>query len=615
MGLKQSSLLIQGSEKVKGLQLPGQSGKTRKMEERITNYMIYARQEGYEDDLNIIISSNNKILVDQTTSRFNNDLGPQTDTNNDAASLSSEFSEDSDDEIVILKNGASTWTYAKNRTEKEWVHDINEDDVDMIVCCANSKRFKKIFRVLELLEKSKHFHKNINIWIDEAHKSLKLWKKYHISNNNVLAFKKVKNVTLVTASWDPIDKFYNIHRIPYEFTHPDVYRPLNECDWHIIEPADFVESENEIEEILPFDNNSTAPRYLQQVLEKEKIKINGKIINCLDFIQQAGKCWFTPGNSTTVTHDIICNYLLDKGFNGIKLNGKAKELIYCDTTKSILSWTEYAEGKEPNLVLAKLFDEYPSLKNSPFFITGLNCVKEGLTFQGEKFMFDGGILPPMSNPSDAYQLACRLAGNLKSLPIYNTHSKPVIITTSKMRKMIIKQENININLPRILHEEGRTMPTQYDKNRAARGNVEHDHTKKRGFRIFTNYDHLVGFLKIFGYKTAFKLEPNHSLDEFKGKHVCSVQSIRGAKQTTRYLTEVIDKIELAYGGSGAVKRGLPCYLDIKNAPDGLVWLAVVGQDMVPPSCDQKKLVDADIAFPDEYDSLKSDAVDYNTIYL
>jgi hypothetical protein len=611
MGQKQSSILIQGSEKVKGLQLPGQSGKTRKMEERITNYMTYARSQGYEDDLNIIISSNNKILVDQTTSRFNNDLGPQADTDNDIASLSSGFSEESDDEIVILKNGASTWTYAKNRTEKEWVYDINEDEVDMIVCCANSKRFKKIFNVLQLLEKSKHFHKNINIWIDEAHKSLKLWKKYHISNNNILAFKKIKNVTLVTASWDPIDKFYNIHRIPYEFTYPEVYLKLAECNWHIIEPDDNLETETETDEILPFDNNNSAPRYLKQILEKEKIKINGELINVLDYFQQAGKHLFTPGNSITKTHDDICDYLLEKGFNGVKLNGKAKELIYCDQTKSILSWTEYAEGKEPNQVLAKLFDEFPSLNDFPFFITGLNCVKEGLTFQGEKFMFHGAILPPMSNPSDAYQLACRLAGNLKSLSIYDTNNKPFIITTSKMKKMIIKQENININLPRILHEEGRTLPTQYDKNRAARGNVEHDYTKKTGFRVFSNYDHLVGFLKIFGHKTTFKLEPQHSLVEFQGKHVCSVQSSRGAKQTTRYLTEVIDKIDLAYGGSGAIKRAFPCYLDITHAPEGLVWVAVIGQDMD----NIQKLVEADNKFPDEYDSLKSNAVDYETIYL
>ena len=77
MGNTQS---IVGSEKVTGIQLPGQSGKTRKMEEKIKYFMEIARGGGEEDNLNILISANSKLLVEQTSSRFNEDLGPSSDT-------------------------------------------------------------------------------------------------------------------------------------------------------------------------------------------------------------------------------------------------------------------------------------------------------------------------------------------------------------------------------------------------------------------------------------------------------------------------------------------------------------------------------------------------------
>ena len=173
-----------------------------------------------------------------------------------------------------------------------------------------------------------------------------------------------------------------------------------------------------------------------------------------------------------------------------------------------------------------------------------------------------------------------------------------------MQKKIKKQENIVIFLPRILYEEGRTLPTKLDKNRAARGHVNHD-PMGLGYRVFKEFNTLKKFINLCGKVTTFTEEYNGK-DEYQGKHICSVQSSRGATKQPRYLTEVIDKIQLAYGGGSAKKRALPCYLDVEKAPEGLVWVAVVADDM------KDKILIADKECPDESDKWLKIAKDYTT---
>ena len=583
---------IPGWEKVNGIQLPGQSGKTRKMEEKIAEYMAFTRNDNDDDDLNILISSNSKLLVEQTTTRFDNDLGPQCA--DDSESSDSTSSSDDGAEIVVLKNGASTWTSSVKKEPMELFADILDDEVSMIVCCANTARFKKLIMILERLEKSKHFKRKINIWIDEAHKPLTLLLKEQ--NNRIIAFKKIARVTLVTASWDPIDKYFAIPRIPYEVTHPDVYRSLHECEWRIIEPLMPDDDDDAGEETCHFDMSTQAPGYIQQIFNDAHL---------LAFIEQPGKKWLIPGNSRTITHDAIAEYLVNRGWNGLKLNGKEKALRI-HVGDRVIDYTTYNNLKqEPKDVLARLFHEYPELSDAPFFVTGLNCIKEGITFQGENFMFNGAILPNITSPSDAYQLACRLAGNLKGLDIYTSYARPLVITTSRMERKIKKQENIAIFLPRILYESGRTLPTSSDKNRAARGYVRHD-AKGMGYRVFKHYSTFLGYTGLLGRRTLFREAQNTSLgDPFYPFHTASIQSSRGATSKPRYLTEAIDKIDLAYGGGGALKTGFPCYLDINDSTT-LVWVAVV-----PDIPDIMRLTDhADSIYPDESSAWMPFAKDY-----
>ena len=568
---------LPGFEKVNGIQLPGQSGKTRKMEEKITEYQQITRNDRGEDDFNIMISSNNKILVDQTMNRINTDLGPQLDEDNESVDTNSD-AEDDGSEYAVLRNGAETWTSSTNKEPMELALDIIDDVVSMIVCCSNAARFKKLVKILERLQSSKHFKRKINIWIDEAHKCIKLLLKENF--NRVLSFSKVARVMLVTASWDPIDKYFNIPRIPYQYTHPEVYRSLHECEWCIIEPI--IPDDNEsVDEPGTFDMNSKAPGYVLQIFTDITLVAN---------IEQPGKHWLIPGNSLTKTHDAITDFLRSRSWSGLKLNGKEKVIYVNDR---IIDYNIYNDKKEePKDVLARLFNEYPELNEVPFFVTGLNCIKEGITFQSNSFMFDGAILPNVASPSDAYQLACRLAGNLKGLDNYEYYEKPLIITTTRMEKRIKKQENINIYLPRILYEEGRTLPTQLDKNRAARGKVSHD-IKGKGYRVFKDYSSFKGYAELILKKSHFKEHPD-SDDPHYPLHAVSVQSVRGGQRKPRYLSEVIDKIELAYGGGGGMKTGFPCYLDIA-LPDTLVWLVVI-HDI--PNID-RMVANADRIYPDE----------------
>lgn len=572
-----------GYKKVKGIQLPGQSGKTRKMQDKLSEFMKQTRSENGEDDINILLTSNNKILVNQTTTRFDDDLGPVSERTSVA-------SDDSVEENggVILTCGADPWTSSTKLDVDGVVAGILTDILSMLVCCANGVRFKRLAVVLKKLEDAKRFKGSINIWLDEAHKYIKLLKKYI----GILSYSKIKSVTLVSATWDPIDKLYSIPRITYEITHPSVYRSLHECTWEIVEPL--IDDSKSTDDDNPYDSTTTAPGYIAQIISDTK---RWSIVN------KPGTCWLIPGNSKVITHNVIAEELIGRGWNGLILNGERKMMIISVDGEEI-DYSTYNKGnKEPKDVLERLFVEKPSLKTRPFFVTGLICLKEGITFQGKGFLFDGAIIPQMSNPSDAYQLACRLAGNVKGLPNYDPKKLPIIITSSRMEKKIKKQENIAIFLPRILYEEGRDIPTDIDKNRAARGRVAHD-PKGLGYRIFSTYESYSSYVTDTGRKTAFKSEPNGE-ENYAGKHVCSVQSSRGALQKPRYLTEVIDKIDLAYGGKGATKTGFPCYLDVATSPQGLVWVVVIS-----PKIDKKLIESADLKYPDESKELLEKAIAY-----
>jgi len=147
--------------KVECLWLPGQSGKTRKIKESIekTSFNIRDLKEiyGIEEHFNIIICSNNKSLVDQTNVRMTEELYK-------------------DEDIGVFSwrsvNGKMEDKNCGNIEVKSLCYNIIEDELNMLLCCANPTRIKYLFNLLETLEKSKNFNTKIDIWIDEADSSL-----------------------------------------------------------------------------------------------------------------------------------------------------------------------------------------------------------------------------------------------------------------------------------------------------------------------------------------------------------------------------------------------------------------------------------------------------------
>jgi hypothetical protein len=163
------------------LYLPAQSGKTSKMKERI---------DQMNKCIHIIISSNNKTLVEQTSTR----MGPET---------------------FIWHSGRKGDVY--------W--EIVQG-VTTIVCCANRTRFDAIEMLLDKLESDELFTKKICIWMDEGDAYIGLWK----GKKN--KWSKLKSVVIISATQDAcLKEFGEIRVLPYEKTFPDTYQNSSHCNF------------------------------------------------------------------------------------------------------------------------------------------------------------------------------------------------------------------------------------------------------------------------------------------------------------------------------------------------------------------------------------------------
>jgi hypothetical protein len=405
------------ASKLKCLYLPAQSGKTRKMEELIKYYKDIS--ECFADgDVNIIISANNILLVKQTEARMTNDLATESEEGaNDA----------------VIKTGVFSWTSG----EKEC--NISPTDlafrmlgeVEMVVLCANAVRLNYLAAMLTRLTACPLFTKKINIWIDEADKSVKLWSKH----SALLSLPAIHQVTLVSATFDSVfSKYGSLQVLGFYKTHPDCYRRLKDAI--------------KIEENFVTDD---AAEYVRQVMLKNR-----------DKLVRPGLRAFIPGEMRKASHDAIAEFLhKELGFIVIIINGERKEiLVPGESPIDLRRYLTVSNGELPeelNVQLAKLYTTN-NWARFPLAITGFYCVERGVTFQcgpqegvHDGFLFDYGVLPPIVNKAEAYQAMARLFGNVGHLPSY----KPVeIYTTSAMFNKVEKQEEIAVNLARMVQEQG-----------------------------------------------------------------------------------------------------------------------------------------------------------------
>ena len=206
---------------------------------------------------------------------------------------------------------------------------------------------------------------------------------------------------------------------------------------------------------------------------RKGVKLHQKLI-------QPGMRAFIPGNARKQSHDEISDLLQTYGFAVIILNGTYKELrIPGENTIDLSAYLTVDEeaNSDPiefNTVLSRMYVGN-RLDRFPLAITGFICVERGITFQcapdntHNGFIFDYGIIPPISDKAEAYQAMARLFGNVGHFPDY----KPCqIYSNSATFKKVRCQEEIAVNLARIMHESGRDEATIADVKAAAEYETE-----------------------------------------------------------------------------------------------------------------------------------------------
>lgn len=405
------------------------------MEELIKQYELIS--EFFESpNLNIIISANNTVLVEQTKTRMISDLA--TDSKEGAGD-------------ACIKNKIFSWTSSDKNTNisvGELSMDICENKVDMVIVCANHIRLKYLFKLIERLSMSRLFDRSINIWIDEADRSINLWSNYE----QVLAMKSVQNVTLVSATFDKVlHKYNSLIVLPYLQTHAECYRGLKHM--------------NRIEDNLV----STATEYVRHIISD----------HAKDLIQPGLRA-FIPGDNNKSSHNEIADLLKQLGFIVVIINGERKQIILPYESKPIdlTSFFKIRDGEVPkefNSQLALLYKQNQWHKY-PLAITGLYCVERGVTFQcppeyglHDGFLFDYGIIPSISSKAEAYQLMARLFGNVGHFPLF----KPTnIYSSSIMFKKVEKQEEIAFNLAHMVAQNNIERVDKHDFRNAQRFDFE-----------------------------------------------------------------------------------------------------------------------------------------------
>lgn len=417
------------NSKIEYIMLPGQSGKTRKVEELISMYSAMSRitNECEENDLNIIFCSNNRALVKQTEARMKKNkhlfIGNEDSTESDVSSISDEDTSDAkiEDRVFSWFSGSGVKKIPKEKISL----DILNDKISMVICCANKIRMKYVYDIIKELQESRHFTRKIYIWLDEGDAYVKLWNNISV---DVTRFSKVAKVTPVSATFDSCIKLFDrIKVIPFQFTsNQETYHAFQDCN------------------ILTDDTAGQAPEYFSAILQKHR-----------DTICKPGNRLFCPGDNRTETHDAIAEEALENGFVVAIINGRRKELLFPRVLNKasiplLEQWDDNEPPEEIGMKIGRLYRDM-NLAAYPFAITGHTCLSRGITFQNILFMFDFGIIPMISNSATAYQTACRMNGNIRLFPGYKA---PTVFLSSRMKEKVIQNEQIAINMARICFQKG-----------------------------------------------------------------------------------------------------------------------------------------------------------------
>jgi len=189
------------------IHLPAQSGKTRKMTDLQNKWNhLFDYTGNHKDSINVVFTSNTKLLTKQTASRIKKDV--------DDASQVSELSEDDDDlsiDMDVKEKESKTLAWISS-AKKLSVNDVfakmtsdDENEINNIICCTNKTRMKSVWELLTKLNK-KFVKRNFNKKVTSG-----LTKPTRASRFGATTWRRATNSLTASSSktscWSPLRWF------------------------------------------------------------------------------------------------------------------------------------------------------------------------------------------------------------------------------------------------------------------------------------------------------------------------------------------------------------------------------------------------------------------------
>ena len=505
------------------IHLPAQSGKTSKMTGLINrwNHIIDYNTGNRSESINIIFTSNTKLLTKQTASRIQKEV--------DNCSEVSELSDDEEYELSVemdIEEESKTlaWISSSNKIS---LNDVfakvtsdDDDEINNIICCTNKSRMKSAWELLMKLKKKflkGNLKKRVNIWIDEADACIKIWGEY-LARSELVDSDFIQHIVLVSATMVPVYRFLHSNGIePNLRTYENTYAPM----YHKY-------SDSEISHEYSEDTKNVV-MHLKTVLENTDIICPGTKLFC-------------PGNRSKRSHEEMCDELLLKGFNVLLLNGINKEIRFSDGRKLEINGMLETDLEISN-TLNRLYHDL-ELFNHPFAVTGNLCIGRGITFAsqigGREFLFTHGIIPDVTNGDEGYQMVARCCGNIKS---HTTYQIPKIFVSVKTHTLILGQENLSIKFAKKFFEEGEEPMVKVTrkmlKEEIGEGSKSKEEKRKEREEVIKNTD---GSMEVFdtleeanqfckSIKKGSRSEKESDFQNEAGEFVCTTTK-KGARVFT-----------------------------------------------------------------------------------
>lgn len=303
---------------------------------------------------------------------------------------------------------------------------ITNKTITTIICCGNSRRFRDITELSNVLMRSSDKY-NISVYLDEADKILgskstkaeiEKWR----SNSSC-----IKAITFITAT-------------PYESKNDNLVKQFGDLE-------------------LLYVDNITSDKYHRlsecEFIDTSELTLSNNVEYCADvfdrFIEdgpELGDVYFIPAQHERETHDAMEKLLLAIGFNCVvKINGYKKEFTVKSEDDEIVK-LPFASYNEVSKYLGDYYTKHNGKEKWAMAITGNICISRGISIQSPECFISHAIYGPFcaSNYKNLYQIFARVCGNIRDFPDYIRRGPPKIYTTQKKFDTVCKMEQFAINL-------------------------------------------------------------------------------------------------------------------------------------------------------------------------